>query len=246
MRKFYSIIIPVKNQELKINNNINRLLNKVKKTNFILDWEIILIDDCSTDKTFLKILEIQKNNKKIKIFKNKVNRGKGYSIKKGVSLVNKNSNKIVLIDSDIPYYNSLGIFLKKLHINNLVIINRKHKKSRLKIKEKNFYIYYRIFIGHILNLIFRFLGLTKLKDTQAGLKGFDINFKDVLKKVRTNGFLYDLEFLMVLEKKKINPILIPCTYTISKKSSIGFNLKVYLKILFDLFKIIINFISKNY
>ena len=54
MRKFYSIIIPVKNQELKINNNINRLLNKVKKTNFILDWEIILIDDCSTDKTFLK------------------------------------------------------------------------------------------------------------------------------------------------------------------------------------------------
>ncbi len=246
MRKFYSIIIPVKNQQFKINNNINRLLTRIKNTNFILDWEIILIDDCSTDTTYLKILELKKNNKKIKIFRNRVNKGKGFSIKKGVSLVSKKTSKIVLIDSDIPYYDSLGFFLKKLHTNNLVIINRKDKKSRLQINEKKFYIYYRIFIGHILNLIFRILGLTKLKDTQAGLKGFDINFKDAFKKVKTNGFLYDLEFLMILEKKKITPILIPCTYTISKKSTIGFNLKVYLKILLDLFKIIINFISKNY
>ena len=50
-KKFYSIIIPIKNQEKTVQNNLIRLIRKLKKIKFLANWEIILVDDGSTDKT---------------------------------------------------------------------------------------------------------------------------------------------------------------------------------------------------
>lgn len=246
---FYSIIIPVKNQEISIEKNLFRLTKKIKKfkrSKLLSHWEIILIDDGSSDKTIQKIRYFIKKNKNIKLLVNNKNQGKGFSIKKGVNFVNRNSKKIITIDADMPYFELLEKFILTLKNYNLVIIDRKNKNSKLINKKKDFYIYYRIIIGHLMNSIFRFFRLTSLKDTQAGLKGFDSSFKKVFKYVRTNGFLYDLEFLLILQKKKIYPKLIPCKYFISSQSSIIFNFNLYLKILFDLFKIFIGNLSKKY
>jgi len=246
MKKFYSIIIPVKNQEKNISYNLDKLIKELNYFIFISKWEIILIDDGSTDMTSREISIYQKKIKNIKLIKNKLNKGKGYSVKKGINLLNKNSEKVVLIDSDIPYFKSLKLFFKTLNDNNLVIINRKDERSKLKIKEKNFYIFYRMLVGHMLNLFFRLSALTNLKDTQAGLKGFDSSLKKNFKKVKTNGFLFDLEFLLILKKKKIYPQLVPCTYSISGKSSIKFNFTIYFKIIRDLLFIIYNHITNKY
>ena len=94
--------------------------------------------------------------------------------------------------------------------------------------------------------IFRIFKLTSLRDTQAGLKGFNSSFRKIFRYIKTDGFLYDLEFLLILEKKKINPKQISCTYYISQKSSITFNLSVYKKIFLDLLKIILNNFKKRY
>jgi len=246
MKKFYSIIIPVKNQEKKISYNLDRLIRELNYFIFISKWEIILIDDGSTDLTFRELSIYKKKIKNIKLIKNKLNKGKGYSIKRGISLLNKKSDKVVLIDSDIPYFKSLRLFFRTLNENNLVIINRKDERSKLKIKKKSFYIFYRILAGHILNLFFRLFALTNLKDTQAGLKGFDSSLKKNFKKVKTNGFLFDLEFLLILKKKKIYPQLVPCIYSISGKSSIKFDLTIYFRIIHDLLFIIYNHITSKY
>ncbi len=246
---FYSIIIPIKNQQNTIQYNLLRLTNKLKKMkklNFLKNWEIILIDDCSTDKTILSIKKFKLKQKNIKLIINHKNRGKGFSIKKGIKFLNKQSKKIITIDADMPYLDTFDKFIFELDKNNLVIIDRKNVKSKLINKSKNFYIFYRIFIGHFLNLIFRILKLTSLKDTQAGLKGFNSSYKNIFKYVKTDGFLYDLEFLLMLEKKNIIPKLIPCKYSVSDNSSITFNLNIYWKILRDLLVIIINNFNKKY
>lgn len=245
-KKFYSIIVPIKNQEKTIQNNLVRLIKKLKKIKFLTNWEIILVDDGSTDETINKILTFKSNYRNIKLVRNFENKGKGYSIKKGIKFLNKKSEKVITIDADMPYMDSFYKFILKLNNHDLVILDRKNKNSKLINKNKNFYVYYRIFVGNFLNLVFRILKLTSLKDTQAGLKGFNSSFKKIFKYVNTDGFLYDLEFLLILEKRRIYPKLISCTYSVSQKSSITFNIRVYKKIFLDLLLIILNNLKKKY
>lgn len=50
------------------------------------DYEIILVDDCSVDDSYQKIIELTKNNPKVKVFRNAVNSGVGLTKKKCIEL----------------------------------------------------------------------------------------------------------------------------------------------------------------
>ena len=43
----------------------------------------------------------------------------------------------------------------------------------------------------------------KVHDTQAGIKGFDNEGKKLFLKTKTNGFLFDLEFIHMCLRKKL-------------------------------------------
>ena len=50
------------------------------------DFEIILVDDCSTDDSFEKIIEVTKNDNRIKTYKNEENKGVGFTKRRCVEL----------------------------------------------------------------------------------------------------------------------------------------------------------------
>ena len=91
-----SIIIPVYNEIV----TIKTIINKVKKSNVgTCQIEIIVIDDASTDgtKEILNTISDQVD----KIIFNPTNRGKGYSVRKGIE---SSSGDIILIqDADLEY-----------------------------------------------------------------------------------------------------------------------------------------------
>ena len=84
-----SIIIPVRNEELVIEKIISQLENKLKS----LSYEIIFINDFSTDNTAQIIEEIIKNKIQIKLHNNK-RKGLGGAITEGI---NKASGEAVCI-----------------------------------------------------------------------------------------------------------------------------------------------------
>ena len=73
-KPFISVIIPVYNCK----NTISAAIKSVQNQNFT-DFEIILIDDFSSDNTSYIIKSIKERDSRIKIFKNKKNMGSLYS-----------------------------------------------------------------------------------------------------------------------------------------------------------------------
>ena len=84
-----SVIIPVYNEENSIKDVIERIPNHLK-------YEIILVDDGSTDKSVLKIKEIENEN--IIILQHQKNLGYGAALITGFK--NATGNIIVTLDSD--------------------------------------------------------------------------------------------------------------------------------------------------
>ena len=95
MNQKVSIIIPCFNEK----NTINELVNRVKMQSGF-EKEIILVDDCSTDGT-REILNEKINEKVDKILFNNSNKGKGFSIRKGISV--SSGNIILIQDADLEY-----------------------------------------------------------------------------------------------------------------------------------------------
>lgn len=164
-----SIVIPVRNEEKNIENLVKKIdirLNDAK-----LSYEIVIVDDNSTDKT----ARISKNLSKkypVRYFLKKGIAGKGYSILEGAE--HAQSDIICMIDADLQYnpkhipemYNRI-IKNDKLGV---VVAERKSYKAGLFRK-----------LGSKLNAFFVGKLLMGLPfDIQSGLKVFR---KDIIKHV---------------------------------------------------------------
>lgn len=108
-----SIIIPVFNEE----KTILPLIEKVNSVNLIanISKEMIIINDCSNDKSEEIILDFMKSNPEIdiKYFKHEQNKGKGAAIHTGIERAN--GNYIIVQDADLEYDpNEFNILLKPM------------------------------------------------------------------------------------------------------------------------------------
>ena len=61
-------------------------------------WEWLLVDDCSTDETHQKLLELAKKDERIKVFKNENN--SGAAVTRNVGLDNATGDYVAFLDSD--------------------------------------------------------------------------------------------------------------------------------------------------
>lgn len=96
-----SVIIPAYNEAA----TIHLILNKVLAVTLINDIqkEIIIVNDCSTDKTESVINEFISNNKgcNIVLYNQEYNQGKGAALHKGISLAT--GEYLVIQDADLEY-----------------------------------------------------------------------------------------------------------------------------------------------
>lgn len=107
--KKLSVIIPMFNTDKYILRCIESIQNQSYK-----DFEIIVIDDASTDKGVEIVKRLQKTDKRIILLQNKENSGSGISRNKGISIAT--GEYITFIDSDdyIKYSNFFADVLRSL------------------------------------------------------------------------------------------------------------------------------------
>jgi len=187
-----SIIIPCFNEVLTIEKVISNVKNYVKS----YDYEIIIVDDGSTDGTREKLNNLDKTN--IKVCLNEKNFGKGYSVRRGIEL---SSKEIVLVqDADLEYDPSDYEKLLKPIIKNgadVVFGSRFVGSSEKRV----LYFWHRL--GNLfLTVLSNMCSNLNLTDMENGYKVFkkesikDINLKE-------NRFGFEPEITAKIAKKNL-------------------------------------------
>ena len=97
--KRISIIIPIYNEEGNILRLLKDLINELSLIDGF-DFEVILVDDCSTDRSKNLIKSyIEKNDKlKVRLIENGFNIGKTFSIQKAINSIS--TDFLIFMDGD--------------------------------------------------------------------------------------------------------------------------------------------------
>ena len=97
MNNLVSVITPVYNSEKYISDHIKSVQNQTYS-----NWELILVDDCSSDHSAALINSFQKNDSRIKYFRLEKNSGAGIARNKGIELAQ--GQYIAFLDSDDQWF----------------------------------------------------------------------------------------------------------------------------------------------
>lgn len=222
---YLSIVIPVYNEEKVIEHTV-RTVRSFMRQNFNNNFEIIIVNDGSTDNTF-QLLTVLKDSQ-VHVITYKQNRGKGYALKTGIG---KAKGKYIYIaDSDLATpISEISKFLNYIHDYDCIIGSRAQKGA----KEKSSMV--RILAGKLGNILINLLLNLDIKDTQCGFKLFNSKLSTYFINCETNGWGYDFEFLYKVKDAGYKIKEIPVKWSAGAKSSVGF--RSYVNTLIELIKI---------
>lgn len=186
-----SVIIPCYNEE----KTIAEILEKVIANNYE-NKEIIVIDDCSKDRS-KSIIENYKNNKLFKLIFNKKNKGKGFCIREGIKIAT--GDICIFQDADLEYDPSehLRVIQPILDQRADVVFGSRFRGFGI---SRSVYFWHRLgnfFITNLCN-IFTNLNLTDIETCFKAIK------LEKLKKInlKENGFGIEPELTIKLAKVK--------------------------------------------
>ncbi len=212
-----SIVIPAYNEEGRIGSTLEKIHDFLKIKDYIS--EVIVVDDGSSDKTVQTVLKSALYGEgRLRLIKNEVNRGKGYSVKKGI--INSMGGYILFSDADlstpIGEVDKLFEFIDKGY--DIVIGSRALAGSDVKVHQP----WYRETMGKIFNFFVKSILMKGINDTQCGFKLFKLSLaKDIVSHMKTDGFSFDVEMLYLAIKNKYNIKEVPVIWLNSPKSKVN-------------------------
>lgn len=209
-----TVVMPVFNEINEIEEAIERVHIELSH----VDHVIIAVDDGSTDGTaeFLS----SKANENLVVVRNKVNQGKGFTLRRGISLITTPFGAYIDADLDLhPKGLAKGLDLLKGDKNlGMVIGSKLHPESSISYSKK------RRIVSQIYRKLVSILFKLNVSDTQTGLKVFRSSvILPISSKTSSNGWIFDLELLSLLQLNnvKIEEIPVELDYQFSSNVSLS-------------------------
>ena len=184
-----SFVIPAYNEEDAIEDALDTIDEVVK--NKKLQYEIVVVNDGSKDKTLLKAITYANRNGHVRVVSFNKNMGKGYAVKMG--FMQTTGEVVIFADSDKDIDLSIvSRYVEALQHGDIVIASKWHPQSVVEMP-----IIRRI-LSHSFNILVRLMTGARLRDTQAGLKAIRKSaFKDIFPRLAVKRYAFDVELLTV-------------------------------------------------
>ena len=211
--------MPCYNEAKTINRDINETVKTLKKSNNG-SFELIVIDDGSSDGTFDEIKAGALNNGCVKCIRLKHNGGKGHALKKGFQ--HARGKYICFLDGDLDIHPRLiKSFVEVMEKENadVVIGSKRHPLSKVNypLHRRILSVGYQCFIKMLFNL--------SIRDSQVGLKVFKREVLDeVLPLVLVKKYAFDIEVLLNTHRNGYKIVEAPIEmdfHTAGKGSDVG-------------------------
>jgi len=174
MKKFISIVIPLYNES----ESLPELYKEIKKNVKNFKYEIIFIDDGSTDSSFAVLMNLKRKDKNIKIIKFKKNYGKSYALDAGFK--EASGDYVITMDADLQDNpEEIPALINYLEKNDFDAVSG--------WKYKRFDPFIKVVSSRFFNFIVKLFTKVKLHDMNCGLK---IYKKSALKNINLYGSMH--------------------------------------------------------
>jgi dolichyl-phosphate beta-glucosyltransferase len=205
-----SIVVPCYNEETRITQFLEKLVKICSSRNY----EIIVIDDGSTDGTMGVVSSIIKGKKNCRVISYKNNMGKGFAVRTGVMAAK--GNFIIFIDADGSIDpDEIKNMEKYAEKYDVIVGTRASKESVVDQPRK------RKLIGMMFNFSVNTIFHTGIKDSLCGFKGFKKNVaRSIFKDLRSNRWIFDVEVFYKIRKKKYSMFQMPIHWIHKENSKI--------------------------
>lgn len=207
-----SVVMPAYNEAEHIIKNLRETIDTL--ATFGYDFEIILVDDGSPDKTYLEAAKLLTTHpERIRVIHYDANQGKGNALMCGTSFAR--GDYVVFLDADMDLHPSqLPVFFEIMDTAgaDAVIGSKRHPASSVdypwhrKLYSTGYYLLVRLMFG------------LPLKDTQTGLKLFRAKLlHDVFPRLLAKRFAFDIELLAIAHRLGYRIADAPITLVFKRK-----------------------------
>jgi glycosyltransferase involved in cell wall biosynthesis len=207
-----SIVIPAYNEETRIGRSLDEILQFLSSAPY--SAEVIVVDDGSKDKTAevvnARVADYRKAGHDLRVSTNNPNRGKGYSVRRGIS--EASGDVVLFTDADLSSPISEAPKLIEPIIEGRADVtfgSRALNRELIGVHQP----FMRDFGGRIFNLFMKSITGLKFKDTQCGFKAFRREAAiPVFNLQSIERFGFDPEVLYIAQKRSLRLLEVPVVW----------------------------------
>jgi dolichyl-phosphate beta-glucosyltransferase len=205
-----SIIIPAFNEEKRLGATVSRIRDYfAARSPAVAGLEILVIDDGSSDATVRVARDSARTVPCLRVLSNPHNRGKGYSVRRG--MLEARGRVALFTDADLssPIEECERLFAAIEAGNDIGIGSRAIDRSLITVRQSRF----RELAGIIFNRLVRMVTALDIEDTQCGFKAFRLpQCRVIFEQQRIEGFGFDPEILFLARRHGLRIAEVPVSW----------------------------------
>jgi len=211
-----SVIVPAYNEAENISKTIKEAIAFFEECEF--PYEVIIVDDGSTDNTYEKALGISQEYPGVKVCGYRSNMGKGYALKYGFQFARGDFILFLDADSDLTP-SQIRLFLELMRIRNadVVVGSKRHPLSKVDLPLS------RRILSKGYSLLVKVLFNLNITDPLVGIKLFRKEvLEQVFPKVLVRRYAFDTELLANAVRSGYSIVEAPIELNFHNNSGIDF------------------------
>ncbi|MSQ77753.1 MAG: glycosyltransferase family 2 protein [Nitrospiraceae bacterium] len=205
-----SVIIPAYNEARRIPPYLQSAIAYLNGRG--LSFEILVVDDGSTDETAALIGRMATQNPGLRLLRLPHNSGKGAAVRAGMQAAQGKLQLFADADGATPIQELERLEVAMNNGADLAIGSR-----TLASRDRHYRVQarlHRTVLGNLFNRIVRLLGIRDINDTQCGFKLFRQSVaQDLFSVGRIDGYGFDLELLYIAQQRGYRIAEVPINWT---------------------------------